>query len=352
MLLACRGVSKRLVLVCLLVFAAGIIAPFSAFSQQRLETTDETNSRLRELAKKLDPATAGDYRIGGGDVLEIEVFDVPQLTREVRVTESGYIALPLLPTRVQAKGLTGPQLEEKLEELLRANGLVTQPEVTVTVKQQNSHPIMVIGAVRTPQVIQAVRPMTLLEVLSACGGISDDAGVNVIVTRDSSQDLSRSAGGDGNDDLPLSQSFSVNLLDLLNNSNAKTNIILTGGETVSVPKAGIFYVVGAVQHPGGFILSNNSNGMTVLMAVALAQGTMPTAKTTAAIILRKDPATGKNQEIPINLKLILTRKTEDTQLLANDILFVPDSVGKRTVRRLGDLAMSLAAGVAIVRAGG
>jgi len=351
MLFASRGVSKRLIEVCLLVAVAGIVAPLSAFSQQRLETTEETNAKLRELAKNLDPGM-GDYKIGVGDVLSVEVFDVPQLTREVKVTQSGYISLPLIPVRIMARGLTAPQLEEKLQELLKANQLVTSPEVTVTVKQQNSHPIMVIGAVRTPQVIQATRPMTLVEVISACGGISDDAGASVLVTRDAMADPGAPPAAGASDDLPLSQTFSVNLMDLLNSSDPKNNVILTGGETVSVPKAGIFYVVGAVQHPGGFVLANNSNGMTVLMAVALAQGTMPTAKTTNAIILRKDPATGKNTEIPINLKLILTRKTEDTKLLANDILFVPDSTEKRALRRLGDLAMSLAAGVAIVRAGG
>jgi polysaccharide export outer membrane protein len=348
---ASRGVSKRLVRVCLLVFLAGIFAPSSVFSQQRLETTEETNARLREMARNLQPA-GGEYKIGAGDVLNVEVFDVPQLTREVKVTQSGYISLPLLPIRVMAKGLTAPQLEEVLQELLKANQLVTSPEVTVTVKQQNSHPIMVIGAVRTPQVIQASRSMSLVEVISACGGISDDAGATVIVTRDPTADSNSPAAGGENDDLPLSQTFTVNLLDVMNSSDPKNNVILTGGETVSVPKAGIFYVVGAVQHPGGFVLANNSNGMTVLMAVALAQGTIPTAKTTDAIILRKDPATGKNKEIPINLKQILTRKTEDTTLMANDILFVPDSNEKRALRQLGNLALSLAAGVAIVRAGG
>lgn len=351
MLFASRGVSSRLMRVSLLVFLVGIFAPYSASSQQRLETTDETNARLRELAKNLQPA-AGEYKIGPGDVLNVEVFDVPQLTREVKVTQSGYISLPLLPIRVMAKGLTGPQLEEVLRELLKANQLVTSPEVTVTVKLQNSHPIMVIGAVHTPQVIQASRPMSLVEVISACGGISDDAGSSVIVTRDPMMDSNTPEAGAANDDLPLSQTFTVNLLDVMNSSDPKSNVILTGGETVSVPKAGIFYVVGAVLHPGGFVLANNSNGMTVLMAVALAQGTIPTAKTNSAIILRKDLATGKNKEIPINLKQILTRKTEDTALMANDILFVPDSTEKRALRQLANLAMSLAAGVAIVRAGG
>jgi hypothetical protein len=151
MLFASRGVSNRLARVCALLFVAGIVMPFSAFSQQKLETTDETNGRIRELARKLEPTPEGEYRIGGGDVLDVEVFDVPQLTREVKVTQSGYISLPLLPVRVMAKGLTAPQLEEKLQELLKANQLVMQPEVTVTIKQQNSHPIMVIGAVQNDE---------------------------------------------------------------------------------------------------------------------------------------------------------------------------------------------------------
>jgi polysaccharide biosynthesis/export protein len=350
MLFARRSVSKALVRVCLLVLAFGIVAPHSVSSQQRVETTDETNSRIRDLARKLEPLAGSEYKIGGGDIINIEVFDIPQLTREVKVSESGYIALPLLPMRILAKGLTAPQLEEKLGELLRAKELVTNPQVTVTVKQQNSHPIMVIGAVRTPHVIQASRPMSLVEVLSACGGIADDAGEFVVVTKDAAAEATPAGSADGNDDLPIPQTISLNLISLLNNLDSKNNVILTGGETVSIPKAGIFYVVGAVNHPGGFVLSNNSNQMTTLMAVALAAGTQLTAKTSDAVILRKNPSTGKNQEIPVNLKLILQRKSEDTTLMANDILFVPDSTGKRAIRKIADIALTITTGVAISRA--
>jgi polysaccharide export outer membrane protein len=352
MLYARGSVSRVLVRVCLLLFAAGIIAPYSVFSQQKVETTEETNKRIREFANRFDPVSVpgGDYKIGGGDVLNIEVFDVPQLTREIRVSETGYIALPLLPVRVLAKGLTGPQLEEKLQELLQANGLVSHPQVTVSVKQQSSHPIMVIGAVRQPQVIQATRPMSLVEVLSACGGIADYAGESVLITKDALTEPNHSAGGDGNDDLPIPQTFSVDLMRLLTGSDPKNNVILTGGETVSIPRAGVFYIVGAVNHPGGFVMTTNGSQMTTLVALALASGTTPTAKTTAAIILRKDPATGKNKEITVNLKLVLQRKTEDTMLMANDILYVPDSTGKKALRKAGEMAMTLAGGVALVRA--
>ncbi len=353
MLCTTRSVSKAVVRVCLLALLACIVAPLSCVAQQRVETTDETNSKIREMAKNSGSIgiSGPEYKIGSGDVLSIEVFDVPQLTRDVSVSQNGYIALPLLPVRVLAKGLTGPQLEEKIAELLKANQLITNAQVTVSVRQQNSHPIMVIGSVHNPQVIEATRPMSLVEVLSACGGIGDDAGETVIITRDPLAEVSANGGGDGKDDLPMAtpQTTTVNLLSLLNSSNSKSNVILTGGETVSVPKAGIFYVIGAVNHPGGFVLSNNSNEMTTLMALALAAGTLSTAKQSQAVIIRKDATTGKNNEIPIDLQKILTRKSQDTALMANDILFVPDSSGKKALRTIGQVAVTVTTGVAIAR---
>jgi polysaccharide export outer membrane protein len=180
--------------VCLLVIFAGFCGGNPPFAQQpRLESADQTNSRLRDLAR-LDDNSGGDYRIGSGDLLAVDVFDVPQLSREVRVSETGYIARPLLPVRVLARGLIGAQLEEKLSELLQSNGLVTHPEVTVTIKEQRSLPITVIGSVKSPQVIQTSRPMSLVEVLSRCGGIADDA-------RDRATDLFSSKSKDKSRDV-------------------------------------------------------------------------------------------------------------------------------------------------------
>lgn len=331
---------------CLLVVLGILALATPSFSQQRLETTDQTNSRIRELAKNFD-IPAGDYRLGTGDLLTVDVFDVPQLSREVRVSETGFISIPLLPVHVLVKGLTTQQVEEKLEELLQANGLVSHPEVTVTIKEQRSQPITVIGAVKQPQVIQVVRPMNLLEVLSLCGGITDEAGSTVLVTRDP---LAESNGAK-TDDLSMPQSFTIGLWDLLNSSAPKDNMVLTGGDVVTVPRAGIIYVVGAVQHPGGFVLSNDADKMTALKALALAQGTVSTAKPNEAVILRKDPVTGKNQEIPVDLRKIMERKGQDAKLETNDILFVPDSAGKHALHRATDLIISMTSGIAIVRAG-
>ena len=168
--------------LCILSIALVLASAPPGFSQQKLDTGQDVNARIRMLAEAKN-VKQGDYVIGAGDLLHIEVFDEPELSREIRVGESGYISIPLLPVRVRAGGLTAFQLEEKLAEMLQANGLVSHPQVSVALKEQHSQPITVVGAVKTPLVYQAVRPTTLLEIISLAGGIQDDAGNNVIVTR-------------------------------------------------------------------------------------------------------------------------------------------------------------------------
>src|ERR1700730_14364394 len=149
---------------------------------QKVQTAREANDRIAQLALA-ELAQQRDYVIGSGDLLGIEVFDVAELSRDVRVNESGFVAIPLIPVKVQAGGRTPFQFQDKLAELLQVNGLVTHPQVTVTVKEQHSEPITVIGAVRAPLTIQAVHQMNLLQVLSQAGGISHDAGSKVLITR-------------------------------------------------------------------------------------------------------------------------------------------------------------------------
>jgi len=344
------GLFNPLVRVC---FFSSILVTFIAapsFSQKRVETTAETNSKIQALSKQVEPIYS-EYKLGSGDLINVEVFDVPQLTRDVRISENGYVSLPLLPVRILARGLSVIQLQEKIGELLQANGLVTNPEVTVNLKEQRSQPITIIGSVKAPQVIQSVRPMSILEVLSACGGITDDAGSTLIVTRKIPGDIPAKTDSGEPDPLAAPQTFTVDLWDLLNSPIPKDNMILTGGDIVTVPRAGIFYVVGAVTHPGGFILSNDAEQMTTLKALALAAGVTSTAKANEAVIVRKDPATGISKEIPVDLKKVMQRKGADAKMQANDILFVPDSAGKHALHRATDVIISLTSGVALLRAG-
>src|SRR5271156_3025369 len=204
------------------------------YGQQKTETQKQTNEKIQELAAQ-ERTKVHDVPVGTGDLLHIEVFDVPELSRDVRVGDAGDISYPLIPAKITAAGLTPFQLEQKMEQLLIENGLVTHPQVSVFVKEQNSQPVSVVGAVVKPMVYQVIRPTTLLEILAGAGGITDDAGSVVIVTRGASAQAARntaavvgaSASGDASggrstgaasEDEPLaqdSQTITIRLQNLL-----------------------------------------------------------------------------------------------------------------------------------------
>jgi polysaccharide biosynthesis/export protein len=313
------------------------------------ETKVDVNDRIAQLALATS-VKQGDYAIGSGDLLGVEVFDVPELSREVRVNETGFISLPLIPVKVHVVGLTTFQLQDKLAELLQSNGLVSTPQVSVILKEQHSQPITVIGSVKNPMVIQAIRQTTLLQVLSQAGGVSDDAGSTVIITRPPSV-TTGSEDSDAAKSPSEPQTYTISLSDLLESGNPTFNIPVLGGDVVSVPRAGIIYVVGAVTRPGGFVLVNDRDRMTTLKILSLAGGTTGSAKAKEAVILRKNPETGKRDEVPVDLKKVMQLKTEDVMLVSSDILFIPDSSGKKALRKAGDVALGLTTGIALISAG-
>src|SRR5713226_9669577 len=158
-----------------------VLAPPSP-AQAVLETPQQANDRIRSLSATVR-MTPHDYVIGNGDVLNVDVFDVKELSREVRVSQTGSIGIPLVPVRLHVAGLTEVQAEQKIAEVLEANGLVSHAEVSISVRERKSKPITVVGAVGHPMVYQADRPVTLLEVLAEAGGVANDAGDTVIVNR-------------------------------------------------------------------------------------------------------------------------------------------------------------------------
>ena len=379
-------------------------------AQTVLGTPQETNDRIRSLS-----ATARyiphDYVIGSGDTISIDVFDVKELSRDVRVSQTGTIGLPLIPVRLQVKGLTETQTEQKIAEVLQANGLVSHPEVSVSVKDRKSKPITVVGAVGHQMVYQAERPVTLLEVLAEAGGVANDAGDTAIVTRPisesadtvppiSNEDVIPSSTNDvipppssPNNNSPasggstagpsqavsgvapvtpapdtnfpsaevaakdapvptmppaLSNTITVNLNQLMESGDPVNNIILQAGDIVTVPHAGIVYVLGAVGRPGGFVLANDRSQMTTLKMLALAGGLNRTAKSDHAVIIRRDRQ-GQQHEQTVDLKKVVQRKAEDVRLEASDILYVPDSNAKKALYRAGEIAIGVGTSVALYR---
>src|SRR5206468_3590435 len=163
-----------------------VLAPFGTAHQAVLETPQQVNDliRARSASSRVMPH---DYVFGNGYLLYVEVFYVKELSREVRVSQTGSIGIPLVPVRLHVAGLTEVQAEQKIAEVLEANGLVSHPEVSVSVKERKSKPITVVGAVGHAMVYQADRQVTLLEVLAEAGGVANDAGDTVIVTRPTEQ---------------------------------------------------------------------------------------------------------------------------------------------------------------------
>jgi polysaccharide export outer membrane protein len=366
----------------------------SAQQTPSVESSQQTNDRIRALSAFARTTPPHDYIIGSGDVLAIEVFDVPELTREVRVSQTGSIGVPLVPVRLHVSGLTEIQAAAKISEVLQANGLVSHPVVSVNVKERKSKPITVVGAVAHPMVYQADRQVTLIEVLAEAGGIANDASDTVIISRaetDPSNDPSvppaispeDAAPGGGNPSPstdakagilppvsssaspgnagastamqppdvappPLTNIITVNLSQILETGNTSNNIVLQPGDIVTVPHAGIVYALGAVTRPGGFVVSNDRAQLTTLKLLSLAGGLDRVAKGDHAVIVRRD-TNGQQREVPVDLKKIMKFQSEDVRLQPSDILYVPKSAGKQALIRTAELSLAVGTGVLIYR---
>jgi polysaccharide export outer membrane protein len=342
---------------------------------QSVETSDKANERLRSLAASSSHASApSDYVIGAGDLVNVQVFDVPEMSRELRVSQTGTIGMPLVPVRLHVAGLTEIQTERKITEVLEANGLISHPEVSVTVKEKKSRPITIVGAVAHPMVYEADRQVTLIDVLAQAGGITADASDHVIVTRperDTLQDTSqaddpqspaplgsaserpvaaeKSAGAEAPQiPPPLTNSITVNLGQILEAGDMSNNVIIQPGDVVTVPHAGIVYVLGAVGKPGGYTVSNDRAQLSTLKVLSLAGGLERTAKSDRAVIVRKD-ATGQQHEVEVDLKKVMKFEAEDVQLRPSDILYVPRSVAKQAAARAAEIATAVGTGILIYR---
>jgi polysaccharide export outer membrane protein len=242
-----------------------------------------------------------------------------------------------------AAGLTLDQLSAVLRKDLLEAGMLTDPQVTVTVKSSPCNTVVLSGAAKKPGVYPVYGRMTLLELLTDSEGLSDDAGSTAIITR--AENSSRTPGpnpaGAAQDASPASSlTVKVDVWRLWQNGDASLNVDLYPGDRVMIQRAGIVYVVGGVNRAGGFLLSNNQEQMTVLKAIALAGNFTRAAKPAKAVIIRKvSDAPGGRQQVPVDLKKVLSNRAPDQPLLASDILYVPESGVKRTLDEVFNAAV-------------
>ncbi|MEW5902394.1 MAG: polysaccharide biosynthesis/export family protein [Acidobacteriota bacterium] len=252
-----------------------------------------------------------EYKVGAKDLLEIKVFELPELSQTVRVSEDGSISLPLVG-RIEVQGLTKDAVEAKLAGLLEAKYL-KNAQVSVFIKEYQSQQVAVIGAVEKPGTYELVGRMSLLQVISQAGGFKENASNEIFVLRE---------GRSGN-----TATIGIDLKDLLLNGNQKLNIPLMPSDIINVPVDQIIkvFVFGEVRNPGALQVKM-SEKITLLQAIAQAGGMTEDAAKSRIIVKRKDPRTGKETETRVNIKDIIGGKKPDIILREGDVVYVPETI--------------------------
>ena len=247
-------------------------------------------------------------RIGPGDQVHVTVVDSPELDQHPRVTDAGEV--PLIGVgAVKITGLTPAEAATAVHDKLIAAHYLNHPEVTVTVEQYATQTVSVLGQVRASGAYPIGTARPVVDILALAGGLNEVADRNIVIERR------------GDPDHPLHYNLANDGVLAL-----QTSVLVYPGDTVMVPKAGIVYVLGDVNRPGGFVMDNNSTELTLLQALARAGGVSRTAKQGHAKLLRKD-ATGYH-ETQLSLGEIQKGKQQDIALAPGDVLYVPFSYAK------------------------
>ncbi len=274
------------------------------------------------------------YRIGVGDVLEVRVYNRPQLTREaVRVEGNGMIRMPLIEGDIQAACKTEGELAKDIST--RYARYYRNLPVDVFIKEYHAREVALIGAVNEQGRYQMQRRMRLLELLTFAKGPSDKAGETINIVRGPRTDFC--AGESANE--KQEGLISLRLNDTLRGEES-ANPWVEAGDIVTVPEAAEVYVIGNVYAPKSLPLKET---LTVSRAIAMAGGPLRDSKIDKIHIVRKSPGANGQSEMFINLSAIAKKQEVDLVLQPNDIIEVPESTGKSLMRSLmGAVAPSVA----------
>jgi len=295
-------------------------------------------------APTADTPNMTSYILGPEDLITVRVFaadDIPD--KPAQIDNNGSVTLPMIGS-VHAAGLTVEQFQANLVTAYKK--YFKDPQVTVQVNEFHSQPVSVAGNVTTPGVVQLKGNRNLMEVIGQAGGLRADAGDTVLITRNLSEGP-----------IPVQGAFTdptgkysiahINIRSVMSGKDPEGNILIKPHDVITVNRARMVYVLGNVTRPGGYVMSENET-MSVTQAVALAGGWDKTAALSAARILRADGG-AQREQIPLNVKKIMENKSPDLQLRPDDIVYVPNSLGKEMGARGLEAAIGLGTGVLIWR---
>jgi polysaccharide export outer membrane protein len=288
------------------------------------------------FAAAAEPASLGvrgEYHCGPGDRLAVTVFEVEELSGPVSIDADGLIRLPLIGA-VAVGGLTTGQIEARLTELYGGN-LLQDPQISVAVEEFGSQPVSVLGAVKEPGVLQLQGSRRLLDVIAMAGGLSEQAGERISIRRPGADESAP----------PLEITVPVKQL-LSSGADSAYNPWIRPHDTIQAETAGLVYVLGSVNRPGGFPIKDQEQ-ITALQAMSLAEGSKPTASLQRAQIIRGE---GLNKiEIAVSVKDVIKGKAPDPILQPNDILYIPDSRFKSATSRGAEAIVQMAVGLVVWR---
>jgi polysaccharide export outer membrane protein len=298
---------------------------FPAKAQQQSAAPGEKSTEAAPANPVVSESTSQDsggsaLRLGPGDLLEVSVYNVPELTSKTRVSSSGDVYLPLIDY-VHVAELSISEAQGVIEKRLADGGFVKNPHVSVFVDEYASQGVSVLGEVTKPGVYPEMGEQRLYDLISLAGGLNDRAGHTVVVTHR------------GQPDKPVTVELAKNLAD-----SPASNVAISPGDTIIVHKADIIYVVGDVNRPSGLLIDRGN--LTVLQAIALAGGTTRTSKMNGARIIHRGPE--GMTETPVPLKKILQAKAPDVTMKPDDILFVPSSIFKSALHDNASIAIQAA----------
>ena len=290
------------------------VTPIRVAPEPRQSTTSQTS------------ATPAPLLLDAGDLLDIRVFDTPELSGKFRVDTKGEIVLPIGGT-VTAKGLSAEQLQTAIELQFREKHILRNPHVEVFVLEYATQGVTVMGEVRLPGVYPIIGKRGVLDLITVAGGLTASASKTVFLTHKNSG----------------AQPITVDLTNSQSN-DSQVDVVVEPGDRIVAPPAGLVYVVGDVGRPGGYLIENKETTITVLQALALAQGVNKTARLDAKLI-RNTPSGRTEADLP--LKKILANQAADPTLQDGDILFVPISGTKEWVDKGVTSILQMAVGVVI-----
>lgn len=289
------------------------------------------------------PDGSPDYILGPGDQLRIHAVHVEELQDgTITIGLDGMISLPLVG-RIKVGGLTAAQAETELN--VRYKDYLVRPDISVSVVEYQSQPVSVLGAVKNPGIQQVRGSRSVIEMVSLAGGLTDNAGSRLKITRRLDSGTLPLPGAT-KDSSGKYMTAEISVRSLMEARRPEENILVKANDVITIPPSGNVYVIGHVLKAGP-LMFDQQDRMTVLQAVSAAGGMDNLAQPKSARIMRRVPGRQERVEIAVNLKGVMEGKAPDMPMEVEDILFVPNNTSKAVALKALDVGIAMATGIVI-----